>query len=243
MHFVQWRSACVGSVLLITTVQGQRLDPAPPLVRRADVLRTGAWVAATAVAFPLDARIDRWSARRSVQEHRALRGLARVGDATGSYVSLGLGPALWAVGAARGDSGLRVMGQRTTAAVGVAFVTTGAIKVLAGRARPVATNNAPSDWNMLRGLRTDSLRSFSSAHSALSTAAAITLAAEWRRQGLRGWRTAGPPLVYALAGIAGGSRIRDRQHWASDVMMGAAVGTASALVTRRWLDRREARRP
>ena len=70
----------------------------------------------------------------------------------------------------------------------------------------------------------------------MSAAAAVTLAAEWRRQGVGGWKTAGPPLVYALASLTAGSRVRDRQHWMSDVVAGAAVGMASALIVRRWHD-------
>jgi membrane-associated phospholipid phosphatase len=248
--------AAVGTLLLATPVWGQQ-QPAPTLERRQpvapsarapalrarDAWRVGAWLAATAVALPLDARIDRWSARPSVQDNQTLRALADAGDITGTYAALGVGPVLWALGAARHDSTLRGVGTRTSAAVALAFVSTGAIKVLAGRARPYATDNDSGDWNAFRGLRTDSLRSFSSAHTALATAAAVTLASEWRRRGARrGWQRAGPPALYALAAIAGGSRIRDRQHWASDVMMGAAVGTASALVVRRWSDHRAGRR-
>jgi membrane-associated phospholipid phosphatase len=46
----------------------------------------------------------------------------------------------------------------------------------------------------------------------------------------------GPPLVYALAGVAAGSRVRDRQHWLSDVVTGSAIGMVSAVVVRRWHD-------
>jgi membrane-associated phospholipid phosphatase len=248
---VRWRALLL-AMALASTVSAQRLESSlrsvvrpvqidvrtnPGLWHRRDVLRTGGWLALTALAFPIDARVNRWSQRTSVQESSALDALSRVGDVTGSYVALGLGPALWGAGALSADSGMRVMGQRTTEAVALSFLATGAIKVIAGRSRPYASGDRAT-WSFARGLRTDSIRSFSSGHTALSTAAAITLAAEWRRQGVKGWRSVGPPLVYALAGVAGGSRIRDRQHWASDVMMGAAVGTVSALVVRRWHDHR-----
>ena len=70
----------------------------------------------------------------------------------------------------------------------------------------------------------------------MSAAAAVTLAAEWRRQGRDGWKVAGPPLVYALAGVVAGSRVRDRKHWLSDVVAGSAVGMLSAIVVRRVHD-------
>ena len=43
-------------------------------------------------------------------------------------------------------------------------------------------------------------------------------------------------LVYALASLTAASRVRDRQHWLSDVVTGPPVGMASALVVRRWHD-------
>lgn len=218
----------------------QRAVPAPLSVvhlRRADAWKLGGLAGLAVVAGSVDRRGDAWARRPDVQGNASLRALSNVGDATGVYAATAVGPVTWLLGRTRGDSGTAVLGLRTTEAVFLSAVSIGAIKVLAGRSRPYASaDNSPTHWDLFGGLRSDSTRSFASGHTALSTAAAITLAAEWRRQGMRGWKTAGPPLVYSLAALTAGSRVRDRQHWLSDVVSGAAVGMASALIVRRWHD-------
>ena len=206
-------------------------------VRAADGWKVGGLSVAALVVATVDRRGDAWARRPDVRDNATLRTLSELGDATGSWVSLGVGPATWLLGRARGDSAVQVMGLRTTEAVVLSGAVISALKVVAGRARPYAsTDNSPTHWSAFGGWRTDSSRSFPSGHSGAATAAAVALAAEWRRQGRRGWQTVGPPLVYSLATITAGSRVRDRQHWLSDVIAGAAVGMASALVVRRWHD-------
>lgn len=205
--------------------------------RRADGLKLGGMAAVALIVASADRRGDAWARRPGVRDDATLRALSHVGDVTGTYAAVGVGPATWLLGRVRGDSGTAVLGLRTSEAVFLSGVTISAIKMLAGRTRPYASaDNSPTHWDLFGGLRSDSTRSFASGHSALSAAAAVTLAAEWRRQGMQGWKTAGPPLVYALASLTAASRVRDRQHWLSDVVTGSAIGMASALVVRRWHD-------
>ncbi len=206
--------------------------------RSADVWKVAMFAgSATALAFTtVDRRVDAWTRRASVRDNATLQSLSDAGDALG-YVALGAGPVTYFLGRARGDSGTTVLGLRTTESVVLSGIAITAIKALSGRTRPYASaDNSPSRWKFLGGVRSDSTRSFASGHTALTAAAAVTLAAEWRRQGSRGWKTVGPPLVYALASLAAGSRIRDRQHWMTDVVSGAGIGVLSALVVRRWHD-------
>ncbi len=206
-------------------------------LRRADGWKLGGMAALAGVLASADRRGDAWARHASVQDSRTLDALSTVGDFSGSWGALGVGPATWLLGRARGDSGSAVLGLRTTEAVVLSGLTIGVIKALSGRTRPYASaDHSPTHWDLFGGRRSDSTRSFVSGHSGMSAAAAITLAAEWRRQGSDGWRTVGPPLVYALAGVAAGSRVRDRQHWLSDVVAGSAVGMLSALAVRRWHD-------
>ncbi|HYW51233.1 MAG TPA: phosphatase PAP2 family protein, partial [Gemmatimonadaceae bacterium] len=136
-----------------------------------------------------------------------------------------------------GDSGAAVLGLRTTEAVFGTAMVVSAIKTISGRTRPYASaDESPSHWDLFGGRRSDSTRSFASGHAAMSAAAAVTLAAEWRRQGTIRWQGVGPPVAYALAALTAGSRVHDRKHWLSDVVAGAAVGVAGALVVRRWHD-------
>lgn len=208
-----------------------------PDFRRADGWKLGGLTAVALLLSTADRRGDAWARRDAVRNSEVLRRLSHVGDVTGTWVSAGIGPAAWLAGRVRGDSGAAVLGLRTTEAVFGSALIVSAIKAISGRTRPYASaDNSPSHWDLFGGRRSDSTRSFASGHSAMSAAAAVTLAAEWRRQGTNGWRTVGPPLAYALATLTAGSRVRDRKHWLSDVVSGAAVGAASALVVRRWHD-------
>jgi membrane-associated phospholipid phosphatase len=219
--------------------------PAPPPtyhyatlgLRRADGLTLGGMAAAALLVSTADRRGDAWARHPGVQADGTLDLLSKVGDKSGSVVSVGVGPAIWLLGRVRHDSGTAALGLRTSEAVFVSGITVTAIKMLSGRTRPFASgDHSPTHWDLFGGFRSDSTRSFASGHTATASAAAVMLASEWRRQGVRGWKTLGPPSVYALATITGASRVRDRQHWMSDVVSGAVVGTFSALVVRRWHD-------
>jgi membrane-associated phospholipid phosphatase len=208
-----------------------------PGLRKSDGWKLGGMAMAAALLSTADRRGDAWARRPAIRDDATLRQLSRVGDVTGKYVALGIGPAAWALGRMRGDSGTAVLGLRTTESVALSTAIIAGTKFVAGRTRPYASaDNSPRHWDLFGGGRSDSTRSFASGHAALAAAAAVTLAAEWRRQGRSGWKTVGPPMAYALATLTAGSRVRDRQHWLSDVVAGAAVGMASALLVRRWHD-------
>jgi membrane-associated phospholipid phosphatase len=67
-----------------------------------------------------------------------------------------------------------------------------------------------------------------SGHTALAFSFATSLSQEIHRP----WATAG---LYTLATATALSRVYQNQHWANDVLIGAAVGIASAkLATGRW---------
>jgi membrane-associated phospholipid phosphatase len=114
---------------------------------------------------------------------------------------------------------------------------TGVLKVAVGRARPYVVLDHPE----LEGPPREKNLSFYSGHSAAMFCAASFVALDVSDTLLAGkLRHAGParrfllgqllPYVGALsvAGLVGVSRIIDQQHWASDVAVGAIVGTAAA---------------
>lgn len=208
-----------------------------PRLRRADGWKLGGLAAAALLVATADRRGDAWARRPDVIDNAGWQRVGTVGDVTGTWGSVGIGPAAWLLGRVRGDSGTAVLGLRTTEAVAASGVMIVVIKAIAGRTRPYASaDNSPTHWDLFGGRRSDSTRSFASGHAALSAAAAVTLAAEWRRQGRAGWSSVGPPLAYALASVVAGSRIVDRQHWISDVVTGSGVGILNALLVRRWHD-------
>lgn len=203
-------------------VPAQRAEPAVVLP-----------VAGAALAFPFDSLTSRWLASPPVATAPGVPALAAIGRRTGDVGALAAGPVTWLAGAIGDDPALRGTGRDVGRSVLLALATTTAIKVLAGRTRPDATaDGSPRHWRWLAGLRDEGRRSFPSGHASLSTAAAVSLAWGLRTGGDHGWRDAAALGAYALAGTAILSRVRDRRHWLSDVLAGAALGTASALVVR-----------
>jgi membrane-associated phospholipid phosphatase len=190
---------------------------------------------AAALVLPLDARVTQWATAPAVADAPGMAALAATGRVAGGFGALAIGPAAWLVGEAARDQPIARAGARTGGAVLVALVATGAIKVAAGRLRPDASPTGTAhDWRWGGGLRGDARRSFPSGHASLATAAAVTLAHGVRGAGSGAWRDGVAVGAYALAGAAIVSRVRDKRHWLSDVLAGAALGSASALVARRW---------
>jgi membrane-associated phospholipid phosphatase len=80
-------------------------------------------------------------------------------------------------------------------------------------------------------------QSFPSSHSSATTAYALSVvdsfAARWAL-----------PIAAAVIGTVNLARVRDREHWRTDVLCGDIVGAlgaiAGALVARAWLRRRRA---
>lgn len=133
-------------------------------------------------------------------------------------------------GRSRGDT--RAM---TTARAGLeSFLIAGAIatagKKTFGRWRP-HDNLGPGRWGEPGE---GSHSSFPSGHTTVAFAVATVIARQYPEQR---WVA---PLVYSLATMTGISRIHDREHWGSDVFIGAAIGyfTGRMVVNRHGGDGR-----
>jgi membrane-associated phospholipid phosphatase len=125
-------------------------------------------------------------------------------------------------GLAAKKPGLLHSGLRVGASVLLAGAVTGVFKYSLGRVRPYDTNEV-WDYQPFSGNT-----SMWSGHTVLAFAFATSLAQEIHRT----WATVG---LYTLATGTAWSRVYDNQHWVSDVVIGAAVGIASAkLATGRW---------
>lgn len=95
------------------------------------------------------------------------------------------------------------------------------VKNTVGRSRPNPSGSTgPHQFNgpFFKGT------SFYSGHTTAAFSVASVFAQRYRETGWVPW------LSYGLATIAGLERIYDNRHWASDVVMGAAVGTATGLL-------------
>lgn len=111
-------------------------------------------------------------------------------------------------------------------AIGVANVINTAIKWTVGRARPyVSRDTDPTDYQLLRGLRKGrDYSSFPSGHTMAAFAAAAAVSNEASRWWPGSQWYVGT-VMYGGAAAVGLSRLYNNQHWASDVIMAAGIGT------------------
>jgi membrane-associated phospholipid phosphatase len=140
---------------------------------------------------------------------RAVAGLSRLGEHAGIWLAIGwLGMNL--------DGARRERWRRATGTVAFVYALNTAIKRAVGRRRPHLPGLPPLT-------DTPSELSFPSAHASTSFAGALA----YSRLGL-------PALpLYALAGGLSMSRLYLGVHYPSDVLAGAALGTAlGAVLTR-----------
>ena len=122
----------------------------------------------------------------------------------------------------------------TTEAIAVGLAVSGTLKLLAGRARPYASaDTAPHDFGFARGFDGERFQAFPSGHATVSFAAAAAVAAETADWSPRA-RWIVRPLLFGGATIVGISRMYADRHWASDVVVGAAIGTFAGLKTVRF---------
>lgn len=145
-----------------------------------------------------------------------------------------IGPSMYLVGRFGHVPRMAELAVHGTEAVAVGGVVALAIKGIVGRARPFVTADTnPHDFKLGAGFLDDDRASFPSGHTTAAFSAAAAVVAEtheWWPQST--WYVA--PLMYGGATMVGVSRMYDDKHWASDVLMGAAIGTFAGLKTVRF---------
>jgi hypothetical protein len=93
-----------------------------------------------------------------------------------------------------------------------------------GRSRPRATSNDAFVFHFWGGFTQFDERSFPSLHSSSAFAAASSLFAEITQRKPGAVWYAGP-LLFGAAAVPGLTRVYLNQHWASDIVSGAFIGT------------------
>ena len=192
----------------------QSAIPRHPFFARGD-----AWFAAASVAsVALATRLDRWAEDEAPENNGAVaRDVSRTAERLGNPVYLI--PAFLLL---RGADALEHRPDRAGSLVriaegaGAAAAATGIVKIAVGRARP---SQSPGDQDVIRPFSGNS--AFPSGHAALAFGVASAIDAETRARWV-------PYVVYPLAGLVGWSRVRDGEHWLSDVVAGAALGSWTA---------------
>jgi len=209
------------------------INGSKPLFAVRDALMIGAFTAATIGLAPLDRHLTGELQRPALQSRRILKTGATIFQILGDPGSLVTGSGLYFLGRFDGQRRTEDLGLHTVESIVVADVVTGTVKMLAGRARPYASEDNAADFQFMRGFKNDAYRSFPSGHTTSAFAFAATVATETQRW-WPGSRWIIGPLVYGGATLTGVARVYNKQHWASDVMAGAAIGTFAGLKVVRY---------
>lgn len=203
---------------------------ARPLFTYRDAILAGAFVVGTVAAFPFDKHYAIQLQDTSRQDNRFYSNLAtgvRTIAEPGSWI---IGGSMYAIGRLAHIPRMADLGWHGTEAVLLGSVIGGVIKGTAGRARPFLNAGPdsqpnPRNWQFFRGYREGSdYQSFPSGHAIAAFAAASVVSNETSRW----WpntRWIIGPAMYGGATLVGLSRMYNNRHWASDVILGAAIGT------------------
>ena len=194
-----------------------------PLIRRSDLRATGWTLLATALVATQDREIARSFADSGLQANARYRSLS--GSLTSIHERSMLGYSLIAFVGGRllGIAPVADGGLHVAEAVAAGTIIGSFFKSTSGRARPRAANGDPFDFRFAKGYTAGEYRSFPSLHEIGSFSAAAALTAEVARHAPTAGRVVGV-LAYGTAGAVGLSRMYSAEHWASDVVLGSAIG-------------------
>jgi membrane-associated phospholipid phosphatase len=233
--------ACLFGATVASTLGAQVIAAATDTSRRHKTLFTAAdaalaagFVGVTVAMFPLDKHIANHLRDQNVPANRFFDHAATGFEVISSPGAFIIGPAIYAFGRYANHPGVEDLGWHGTEAALVGSGVTGILKGLLGRARPyVSLDTTPRDFMLGRGFFTPGRQSFPSGHTTTAFAVASSVTSEVNRMWPRyTWYVA--PVLYGGAALVGLSRMYHNQHWASDVVLGAGVGTFSGLKVVRY---------
>ena len=147
---------------------------------------------------------------------------------TSKYISVGVPVSYFVAGLIQDDKALKQKAAYTAAAILLNTASTTLLKNVVKRERP---------YNTHTGIFPDKIESdyaFPSGHTSSAFATATSLAITTKK-----WYVAVP--AFAWSASVGYSRIYLGQHYPSDVIMGAIVGTSSAIICH-WASKQLAKR-
>jgi len=198
------------------------------LFTRRDVWLAASVVATTAALMPADRGITEEFRDPWPQHNALLRGAANDFNFVGSPGVLVASVGLYGVGRLSHQRRWAMLGLYSTEAIAISGAATGLIKGVVGRARPYVNGDDADAFALGRGFRNGGDTSFPSGHATAAFAAATVVATE----GQRWWPHAArfvTPAAYGTATLVALARLYSDKHWASDVVMGAGIGTLSGL--------------
>ena len=228
----------VASVFTFGAPAGAQVATRPPSDSvRLFTRRDGAAVIGIAVAvaaiMPVDRSIATAFQRGSLQSNGGLRGSSNVFNGLADPGTVVFSAVTYFVGIGAHSRPIASLGMHTGEAIVMGGVLAELIKGAVGRARPSVSPADSRDFHSWKGFGNDNFGSFPSGEA---TAAFATATMASREVG-RSWPRASPYVTtasFAAATLVGVARLYRNQHWASDVVAGAGLGTLSAVLFDRY---------
>jgi len=199
-----------------------------------DAALAGGFTALTIAMFPVDKHIAGQLQDPGTQANRFFDKSATGVELITSPGAFIIGGGMYAIGRWGGHPNLEDVGWHGTEAVLLSSAVTSLLKGTLGRARPFVVNDTnPHDFKFGGGFTSSDRQSFPSGHTTTAFAAAAAVTSEMRRLHPETvWYVA--PVLYGGATLVGLSRMYHNKHWASDVVLGAAIGTFGGLKVVRY---------
>jgi membrane-associated phospholipid phosphatase len=209
-------------------------EPAPKrLFTHNDAYWSAGFLAASVALSTADVHIADWlndPERRSGGRDTLARRFAKIQEGTLTVGNL----AIWGIGRLTSQTGIADVGFHAAEAVVLGSLASQVIRGPMGRSRPHVTDFEDQyDFAPFKGFGDFHYRAFPSIHTASAFAVATVYTLETRRRSNTAAWIVGP-IAYAIASGPGISRMYTGQHWASDILSGAFMGTLAGVVVMRY---------
>lgn len=220
-------------------------DTTRSLFTARDAAVAAGFTVAAIAAFPADQRVARRLGNSNAQNHRFLQHSSTAMEFIAVPGAFVIGGALYGAGRIEHWNHVADLALHTTAAMVLADGIGFTIKGVAGRSRPFAAGDTNAfDFRLGGGFGDDTRGSLPSLHATTAFAAAAAVTAETGKWWPKSTKVVAP-LMYVGATLVGVSRMYHGDHWTSDVVLGAGIGTFSGLKIvqyahahpTNWLDR------
>jgi membrane-associated phospholipid phosphatase len=199
-----------------------------------DAALAAGFVGLTFAMFPADQHIAGQLQDEDLQTLKSVDRAATYVEWITSPGAFLIGGGLYAYGRIAHRVDIADVGWHGTEAVLIASGVTGLLKGVLGRARPFVTADTNArDFKFGKGFSNSDRQSFPSGHTTTAFAAASSVTSEVQRLWPK-YTWVAAPVLYGGATLVGVSRMYHNKHWASDVVLGAAVGTFGGLKTVRY---------
>jgi len=218
-----------------TAIHEDSIHAAKTLFTWRDGVLASGFTGLTVAMFPIDRSLAHRLQDSTTQANRFLHDATKDVQFVADPGSILIGVGMYGIGRVAHWREVEDLGLHGTEGVVYAGLLTTVLKDIAGRARPnVTADTNPHDFKVGRGFdKGDGYRSFPSGHATVAFAAAAVVTSESQRWSSRAvWLVA--PAMYGGATLVGMSRMYNNAHWASDVALGAAIGTFSGIKVVRY---------